>query len=59
MSELETVVKVQAAAIRYFVGEESQHERDHQMLCAVGIIEDAVEAAWRRIEGTDVQPASS
>ncbi len=59
MSELETVVKVQAAAIRYLVGEESEHERDHQVLCAVGIIENAVEAAWCRIEATEVQPADA
>jgi hypothetical protein len=59
MSELETVVATQAAAIRYLVGQESQHERDHQVLCAVGIIESAVEVAWRRIDGEALQSADA
>ena len=59
MSKLDTVVKVQAAAIRYIIGEEPEHERDYHILCAVGIIEAAVGVAWDRIDGEALQPADA
>ncbi len=59
MSRLETVVKVQAAAIRHLVEPESEDERDHHILCAVEIIEAAVGVAWDRIDGEKLQPADA
>ena len=55
MSKLDTVVRTQGAAIRYLVGE----ERDHHVLCALGIIEAAVGVAWDRIDGEALQPADA
>ena len=59
MSKLETVVATQAAAIRHVIGRDPEHERDHHILCAMEIIEAAVDAAWHRIDGEKLQPADA
>ena len=59
MSKLETVVKVQAAAIRHIIGRDPELERDHHVLCALEIIESAVAVAWDRIDGEKLQPADA